>query len=327
MPSAAPWRRSWTRVSTWRVRAGRERHRWPCACFCEPSLRRCARKASIGSSPAAKSSCRWRLALKNARRSHSECACPRQGAARLQRLQDLSGARGDDELAQILGIGVYAQRLTDQARAPRQLRARVAHVHVGDVRAHAARERTPNPVGHGIVQQLRLLAQQPGQDAQAHGRTVDAEHVPAHHLQRREATETGVRRAVVVPDRMLEQFLQFLGRDTTKAQGDHRGYAGRPAPWDRCPREPASWAGCGVRRLPRRSDAPGRDYRDEGLAGHGAGAGEPGRAPARECRATPTPSVQTSRRRLSLRRKLRLLRQNSVMSHSVRNQRHCWLPA
>ncbi len=67
------------------------------------SLRQCARKASMGSSPAAKSSWRKRLALKNARRSYSECACAcsLMLSAGQQWLQDLARCRADDELARL----------------------------------------------------------------------------------------------------------------------------------------------------------------------------------------------------------------------------------
>ncbi len=115
--------------------------------------------------------------------------------------------------AKLLGIGVRVQRLPDQTRPARKLGTRVAHVQVRDVRALAARKLTGNLAGHGIVKQLRLLAQCRRQDSKSHGWAADAQDVVAHHLQRRKSTQTCMGHAVTVPDRVFQRFLQLFGRD------------------------------------------------------------------------------------------------------------------
>ena len=66
---------------------------------------------------------------------------------------------------------------------------------------------------HRVVKQGGLLAQRGRQKAQPDGRALDAQDVPAHHLQRGEPAQSGVGRAVVVPNRHLQQLLQLLGGD------------------------------------------------------------------------------------------------------------------
>ena len=179
----------------------------------EACLRRSVRNTSMGSCPAAKLSCRWRCALKKAFRSQRECRCARHEPLASRGSRHFAGAGGDHELPQILRIGVYAQRLTYQTGAPCQLRARVSHVHVGDVGLLAPCNLGSHDAADGVMQEQGLLAQQGRKHTQADCWPVDAKHVPAHHLQRREPTERRVRRAVVVPDRDFEELLQFLRGD------------------------------------------------------------------------------------------------------------------
>ena len=79
--------------------------------------------------------------------------------------------------------------------------------------ASGMKESDQTPSSHTFTTCLKqnyYTPRQRWQEAKAYGWPVDAQDVPAHHLQRREPSETGVGRAVIVPDRVLEQFLELL---------------------------------------------------------------------------------------------------------------------
>ena len=135
------------------------------------------------------------------------------GAAGRQILQRMALLREHPQGPQILRIEIHSQLLADQIGAARQLLAGVAHMHERDVRALPAPDIAVDQTEGGIVQQLQVIPQGLRHPSQSNRRPPYPADLLAHALQWREAPQTGMRGAMVVPHGGIEQFLELLGRD------------------------------------------------------------------------------------------------------------------